>query len=65
MTQTESWVDLRVNEALKKDSDISAEEESANLDSSDCRLSKPRVQVSLLEPSSMRRKVAESIRAQL
>ena len=51
---------MKVHEALKRDVDATAEEEEQAIDH---RLQKPHCTVSLGEPSLMRRKVADQIRA--
>ena len=61
LTQSESWADMRVNDALKRDSNDSTSDTDAAIN--DTRLSKPKVQVSLVSPDSMKRKVADAIRA--
>ena len=63
LTQSESWADMRVNDALKRDSNDSTSDTDAAIN--DTRLSKPKVQVSLVSPDSMKRKVADAIRASL
>ena len=60
LTQGESWSDLRVSDALKKET-----EEDPQLDETDCRLVKPKVSVALIAPDSMQQKVADTIKLQL
>ena len=48
MTQQESWVDLRVNEAMKRDIDQTLDDENSDVE--DKRLTRPKVAVSLMKP---------------
>ena len=49
VTQSESWFDMRVNDALKKENDLTRDEEEDS-DEDDSRINKPKVSVTLVSP---------------
>ena len=67
LTQGESWSDLRVTDALKKDTDDAnyVDGEDHKSEDADCRLVKPKVSVALIAPDNMNQKVADIIKLQL
>ena len=71
LTQGESWSDMRVTEAFKKDIEFVNEEGedytrntflNHKSDETDFRLIKPKVSVALLPPENMIKKIADTIR---
>ena len=64
LTQGESWSDLRVTDALKKDTEnaIKTDGEDHKSEDNDCRLVKPKVSVALIPPGNMNQKVADTIK---